>query len=55
VSDLTMTFDVPDTINATLVDPLDVAGDILDVYNEWARANGKPEMGMASLEAEWER
>jgi hypothetical protein len=52
VSDITMTFDVEGT-DPTLEDPHDVAGVILDTFNEWARANGTPEVAQGHLEAEW--
>jgi hypothetical protein len=54
MTDLTATFDVPDSVDPTLTDPVDVVGTLLDVYNEWARAHGEPELGLFSMSAEWD-
>lgn len=44
--------EVADSIDPTLVDPHDVAEDIIENYNEWGRSNGQPEVDFES--AEWE-
>lgn len=50
--DITITFDV-EGHDPTLVDPHDIADLVLDSYNEWAKANNKPEFGHNNMSAEW--
>jgi hypothetical protein len=52
--DITTTFDV-DGVDETLADPEEIVGEILDVYNEYLRANGRSECeaGVNNMTAEW--